>query len=262
MITLQNNSFGEPIVAYNKHSAEQIATEIMSVDDVGVEIASSIMPGIEAIYSLEYLDKDTIKLIYSELVKDGKPKRDDGTPKYHSITEALESLEILDRRALYSPDFNYEGLIEDLFSAYQMGKKRVANELDELRTFVPVDIDVYDIDPIEKYLDAKLKELDIVNSSVSLDADAKSYYIEKYLDHVYRGIDDKCKFDSIIEVYEKYGLLSDPLLAEAEEVNQINNLSVEQPQILAIQDKITGPAIPDAPYCSHTTTPAPVEETT
>ena len=138
-------------VAYN---IQDIAYEILSVDDIGVKLGSLLVNNLSEIYGLGYLDKDAAETIYSE-VKANKPK-------YGTVAEALNELGIFDTEALEAEDLDYNSLVKDMLSTYQTGTEKTTKELIYMDSIIP------GVFPFENNLDKIYRELDYTDDFTSL----------------------------------------------------------------------------------------------
>ncbi len=130
-------------VAYN---IQDIAYEILSVDDIGVKLGSLLVNNLSEIYGLGYLDKDAAETIYSEVKAD--------KPKYGTVAEALNELGIFNTEALEAEDFNYDSFVRAMLSTYQTGTEKTTKELIYMDSLVP------GVFPFENNLEKIYRELD------------------------------------------------------------------------------------------------------
>ncbi|MCK4927097.1 MAG: hypothetical protein KAS11_01410 [Candidatus Aenigmarchaeota archaeon] len=138
-------------VAYN---IQDIAYEILSVDDIGVKLGSLLVNNLGEMYGLEYLDEDTAKTIYSKVKAD--------KPKYGTVAEALNELGIFDTKALEAEDFNYDSFIRAMLSTYQTGTEKTTKELIYMDSIIP------GVFPFENNLDKIYRELDYTDDFTDL----------------------------------------------------------------------------------------------
>ena len=98
-------------------------------------------------------------------------------PGYSCVTEALKDLDFLNVEGLKEPEFDSNKFVEDLLSVYNYGVGTVVDEL--------------------SYLD-------------SVSCGVPSH--DGNLDSIYNKMIYKDDFTSIVEVYDKHGLLVDPVV--------------------------------------------------
>ena len=114
-------------------------------------------------------------------------------PGYDYVTEALKDLGLLRVEGLDEPEFDSDKFVKDLLSVYNYGVGKVADEL------------IY---------------LDSVSGGVPAQ--------EGSLDSIYNKILYKDDFASIVEVYDKHGLLVDPIVDCSEGVRSEEKIPVSR----------------------------------
>lgn len=137
------------------YTIQDLAYEVLSTKDIGVELGMPIVNYLGEIYNLEsYLDKDTAETIYSEVKAD--------KPKYDTVTEALNELGLLDIEILEAEDFEYDSFVRDMLSTYQTGTGKTIKELIYMDSLIP------GVFPFENNLDKIYRELDYTDDFTSL----------------------------------------------------------------------------------------------
>ncbi len=137
------------------YNIQDLAYEILSVDDIGVKRGMPLVNYLGEIYNLEsYLDKDTAETIYSEVKAD--------KPKYSTVAEALNELGLLDIEVLEAEGFDYDSFVRDMLSTYQTGTGKTTKEL------IYMDSLVQGVFPFENNLDKIYRELDYTDDFTSL----------------------------------------------------------------------------------------------
>lgn len=137
------------------YNIQDLAYEVLSIKDIGVELGTPLVNYLGEIYNLEsYLDKDAAETIYSEVKAD--------KPKYGTVAEALYELGIFDTEALEAEDFDYESFLNAMLSTYQTGTEKTTKELIYIDSLVP------GVFPFENNLDKIYRELDYTDDFTSL----------------------------------------------------------------------------------------------
>ena len=136
------------------YNIQNLAYEVLSVDDIGVKLGSLLVNNLGEMYGLEYLDEDTAKTIYSKVKAD--------KPKYDTVAEALNELGIFDTEALEAEDFNYDSFVRAMLSTYQTGTEKTTKELIYIDSLVP------GVFPFENNLDKIYRELDYTDDFTDL----------------------------------------------------------------------------------------------